>query len=46
VHFDSLEDYLEKLDSICSKYSAVKLDGNSKILTWLPIKPEPENCCF
>ncbi len=46
IYFDRFKKNSEKLDSMCSTYSAVKLSGKWKILTWLPSKPEKENSCF
>ena len=46
IYFDRLKRNGEKLDSMCSVYSAVRLEGNWKILTWLPSKPEKPDSCF
>ena len=46
IYFDRFKNTSEKLDSMCSTYSAVKLSGKWKILTWLPSKPEKEHSCF
>ena len=46
IFFDRIKNNSEKLDSMCSTYSAVKLNGKWKILTWLPSKPESPTSCF
>lgn len=46
ILFDRIKTNSEKLDSMCSTYSAVKLSGKWKILTWLPSKPKSLNSCF
>jgi hypothetical protein len=46
VYFDRYKSGEEKLDSMCSTYSAVRLAGEWKILTWLPSKPQKESSCF
>jgi hypothetical protein len=46
IFFDRFKTNNEKLDSMCSTYSAAKLEGKWKILTWLPSKPVKENSCF
>ncbi|WP_085297580.1 hypothetical protein [Cognaticolwellia mytili] len=46
VFFDRIKTNSEQLDSMCSTYSAVNLNGEWKILTWLPSKPKTETSCF
>lgn len=46
VLFDRFKVNNEKLDSMCSTYSAVKLNEKWKILTWLPSKPKANSSCF
>jgi len=46
IFFDRYKNNNEKLDSMCSTYSAVKLAGGWKILTWLPTKPQESDSCF
>ena len=46
VLFDRFKVNNEKLDSMCSTYSAVRLNEKWKILTWLPSKPKTNSSCF
>lgn len=46
IFFDRIKINSEKLDSMCSTYSAVKLSGEWKILNWLPNKPKNQTSCF
>jgi len=46
ILFDRFKTNNEKLDSMCSTYSAVNLNGKWKILTWLPNKPISKTSCF
>ncbi len=46
VLFDRFKTNNELLDSMCSTYSAVNLNGKWKILTWLPSKPKNKTSCF
>ncbi|MEH6635189.1 MAG: hypothetical protein V7700_06700 [Halioglobus sp.] len=46
IYFDRFKNNKEKLDSMCSTYSIVKLAGSWKILAWFPSKPEKEDSCF
>jgi|GEM_PF-3967621 len=46
IFFDRIKMNSDKLDSMCSTYSAVKLNDKWKILTWLPSKPKSQTSCF
>jgi hypothetical protein len=46
IYFHRFKKNGEKLDSMCSTYSAAKLEDTWKILTWLPSKPEKADSCF
>jgi len=46
VFFDRIKTNNKQLDSMCSTYSAVNLNGEWKILTWLPSKPKTKVSCF
>ena len=46
IYFDRFKKNEEKLDSMCSTYSIVRLADSWKILAWFPSKPKKEDSCF
>ena len=45
VLFDRVAADGSKLDSMCSSYSMVKVDGEWRILSWVPTEPLPAGAC-
>ena len=45
VLFDRVAADESQLDSMCSSYSMVKVDGEWRILSWVPTEPLPTGAC-